>query len=377
MRDAKSVILALLLGAIPAIAMGQVETVVACEEPCYVAPFFKGQGGFVAEGRTGTEVVVAVTCGSTVQTTAPEPDSGGIVRQLFTWDNGLACDAENGGMLQIDKIQPGGWYWINDERNSAVSPLVRAAVLAGPPTTPFDPGGVTMTTSDGGAGTYVKDETSGRVGILHHILPAPAMPLCGGESNLSDQCLLAPRFELDITWQAIDDQMAPVGDAAPVGSLLTRLKDGDMTVSVKVSGEGFVLLDPEMPLIGATLIKHLKTAPPTVVIDLPPLGIVLGDGADCAAAGQFGPAPPGSCAIMMAMPGEISRYVIQDESEPGERCHATNPDRANVLDLVIGLGQVRNVAPVLTQTMSLKWGSFMDSRWPARHCRQRHRVPCA
>ena len=339
MRDAKSVILALLLGAIPAIAMGQVETVVACEEPCYVAPFFKGQGGFVAQGRTGTEVVVAVTCGSTVQTTAPEQDSGGIVRQLFTWDNGLACDAENGGMLQIDKIQPGGWYWINDERNSAVSPLVRAAALAGPPTTPFDPGGVTMTTSDGGAGTFVKHETSGRVGILHHILPVPVMPLCGGESNLSDQCLLAPRFGLEITWQATGGDAPP----APVGSSLTRLEDGDMTVSVKVTGEGFVLLDTEMPLIGATLIKHLKTAPPDVLIQLPPLGIDL----DPPCSNQPGP-PPFTCALMMAPPGEIGTYIIQDETEPDERCHESNPDRANVLDLVIGLGLVMNVAPVLS-----------------------------
>ncbi len=352
MRDAKSVIIALLLGAIPAIAQGQTGTVVACEDPCYVAPFFKGQGGFVAQGRTGTEVVFAVSCGSTVQTAAAEQDSEGIVRQLFTWDNGLACNAENGGMLQIDKIQPGGWYWINDERNSAVSPLVRAATLAGPPTTPFDPGGVTMTTSDGGAGTYVKHETSGRVGILHHILPAPAMPLCGGESNLSDQCLLAPRFGLEITWQATGGDAAP----APVGSLLTRLEAADMTVSVKVSGEGFVLLDPEMPLIGATLIKHLKTAPPTVVIDLPNLGIVLPGGALCNI-GPGGPSPFG-CAIMMAMPGEISTYVIQDATELGERCHETNPDRANVLDLVIGLGQVRNVAPVLSSDDVIEMAIF-------------------
>ena len=358
MRDAKCLILALLLSAIPAIAMGQTGTVVACEDPCYVAPFFKGQGGFVAQGRTGTEVVFAVSCGSTVQTAAAEQDSEGIVRQLFTWDNGLACNAENGGMLQIDKIQPGGWYWINDERNSAVSPLVRAATLAGPPTIPFDPGGVTMTTSDGGAGTFVKDETSGRVGILHHILPAPAMPLCGGESNLSDQCLLAPRFGLEITWQATDDQGAPVGDAAPVGSLLTRLEEGDMTVSVKVSGEGFVLLDPGMPLIGGTLIKHLKTAPPAVVIDLPNLGIVLPDGARCDVGPGGSPAPPTGCAIMSAMPGEISRYVIQDQAELGERCHETNPDRANVLDLVIGLGQVRNVAPVLDSDAVIEMAIF-------------------
>ena len=341
MRDTKCLILALLFSAIPAIAQGQLETVVACEDPCYVAPFFKGQGGFVAQGRTGTEVVFAVSCGSTVQTPTAEQDSEGIVRQLLTWDNGLACDADGGGELQIDKIQPGGWYWIHDERNAAVSPLVRAASLAGPPTIPFDPGGVTMTTRDGGAGTFVKHETSGRVGILHHVLPAPGMPLCGGESNLSDQCLLAPRFGLEITWQP-SDESAP---QAPVGSSLTRLEDGDMTLSVKVTGEGFVLLDTEMPLVGATLIKHLKTAPPAVLIDLPTLGIDIADAPPCS---NRPPNPPTACALLMAPPGEISRYVIQDETEPGERCHESNPDRANPLDLQIGLGAVINVAPVLS-----------------------------
>jgi hypothetical protein len=340
MRDTKWLTLALLLSAIPAIAQGQPEIVVACEDPCYVAPFVKGQGGFVAQGRTGTEVVFAVSCGSTVQTAAAKQDSEGIVRQLLTWENGLACDADGGGELQIDKIQPGGWYWIHDERNAAVSPLVRAASLAGPPTIPFDPGGVTMTTRDGGAGTFVKHEPSGRVGILHHVLPAPVPPLCGGESNLSDQCLLAPRFGLEITWQATG------GDApsAPVGSSLTRLEDGDITLSVKITGEGFVLADTEMPLLAGTLIKHLKTAPPAVLIDLPLLGIVLPDGAPCDRPGG----PPTGCSLMMAPPGEISRYVIQDATEADERCHESNPDRANPLDLQIGVGAVLNVVPALS-----------------------------
>ena len=81
--------------------------------------------------------------------------------------NGLAC-LDDGGSIQIHGLADGGWYWINDAMNSAVSPLIAKDALAGDEVMPTDPGGVTLTAGD--YGTYVK-HGSGRVGILPHFVP--------------------------------------------------------------------------------------------------------------------------------------------------------------------------------------------------------------
>ena len=107
------------------------EVRVTCSAPCYVAPIFTGRGGFVAETVRGGPfgpVDFALTCGDTVTTGTVEPDEDRIVRQVFTRANGLACDAES-GKIEISGLKAGGWYWINDDRNSAVSSLVNSNVL--------------------------------------------------------------------------------------------------------------------------------------------------------------------------------------------------------------------------------------------------------
>ena len=141
---------------------------VACpDEECHVAPVFMGEGGFVGELADGFDMAnFVVTCGNTTASGSAAGDGGGVVRQLFSMANGLACHAE-GGSIQIHGLADGGWYWINDDMNSAVSPLIAKDALMGDEVMPTDPGGVTLMAGD--YGTYVK--SGDRVGILPHFVP--------------------------------------------------------------------------------------------------------------------------------------------------------------------------------------------------------------
>lgn len=137
-----------------------------------------GEGGFVGEA-VGEEVHIVHSCEGRTTTIREEPDSDGIVRFAMIDDNGLSCHSD-GGSVEIQGLMDGGWYWINDELNSAVSPLLAKDTLGNMMTEPTDPGGVTVMASD--YGSFVKHERTGRVGIIPHILPAPeAAPaeMCG------------------------------------------------------------------------------------------------------------------------------------------------------------------------------------------------------
>ena len=168
---------ALLMGAIASMAFGQfgvadpAKVDVACpDDECHVAPVFMGEGGFVGEVADGFDMVnFVVACGNVTSTGSAMGDAGGIVRQAFTEDNGLACGAGDGS-IQIHGLMDGGWYWINDMDNSAVSPLIAKDALAGDEVMPVDPGGVSL--SSGAYGSLVKHAASGRVGILPHFVPS-------------------------------------------------------------------------------------------------------------------------------------------------------------------------------------------------------------
>ena len=147
---------------------------VACpDDECHVAPVFMGEGGFVGELADGFDMAnFVVSCGNTTASGSAAGGADGVVRELFSMANGLACH-EEGGSFQIHGLADGGWYWINDDMNSAVSPLIAKDALMGDEVMPTDPGGVTLMASD--YGTYVK--SGSRVGILPHFVPtAPADP---------------------------------------------------------------------------------------------------------------------------------------------------------------------------------------------------------
>lgn len=169
--------LALALSAIPAAAFGQT---VSCPDCRHVASWFRGEGGFIATVADGAdEVVFVASCGS-VSITGEARVSGGTAAQIFDHRNGLACDRD-GGSLEIAGLKDGGWYWITDDRNSAVGSLVSKDVLDHA-TTDITSAGAGVEMTPGKGAVYLKETATGRVGILPNILPEPpAGPalLCG------------------------------------------------------------------------------------------------------------------------------------------------------------------------------------------------------
>ena len=160
---------ALALCAFSATVFAQSDRCNACD---HVAPYFKGNGGFIGTVAEGAGEVAFVTfCGS-VSTTGPAAVSGRTASLLFTDRNGLACD-QDGGALEIAGLDDGGWYWINDADNSAVGNLVSADVL-GNETTEITRTGDSVSMTYGRGAVFLKHAASGRVGILPNILPEPA-----------------------------------------------------------------------------------------------------------------------------------------------------------------------------------------------------------
>ena len=179
----KHILVAVVLCALPATAVAQSVVCQACD---HVAPYFRGEGGFIATVAEGVgEVVFVASCGN-VTTTGEVEAGGGTVAQLFTWRNGLACDRDDGS-LEIAGVEAGGWYWITDEMNSAVGSLIGKGILDNEPTEIAGAGaGVSMTMGRGAV--YLKETATGRVGILPNILPEPpAGPatVCGPRANSS------------------------------------------------------------------------------------------------------------------------------------------------------------------------------------------------
>ena len=102
--------------------------------------------------------------------------------ELLVTDNGLAC--ADGGSVEIHGLMDGGWYWINDTDNSAVASLIAKDALGNAATAPANPGGtdITLDTPEDGMTSIIKQASTGRIGILHHILPEPeaaAASMCG------------------------------------------------------------------------------------------------------------------------------------------------------------------------------------------------------
>ena len=173
----KHILVAVALCALPATALAQSVVCQACD---HVAPYFRGEGGFIATVAEGVdEVVFVASCGN-VTTTGEVGTGGGTVAQLFTYSNGLACDQDDGS-LEIGGVEDGGWYWITDAANSAVGSLVGRDVLDNEPTAITNAGpGVSMTLGRGAV--FLKESSTGRVGILPNILPEPptaALRTCG------------------------------------------------------------------------------------------------------------------------------------------------------------------------------------------------------
>ena len=160
---------ALILCAIPAVAVGQT---VSCDECSHVASVYMGEGGFVATADDADMVTWVATCNGVTRSGELEAGDDGKVAAL--WAGDLACHGDAKSEFQIGPIMDGGWFWITDADNSAVGGLVAKDVLdndAADITTAGD--GVTMTAGKGAV--FLKETSTGRVGILPNILPEPEM----------------------------------------------------------------------------------------------------------------------------------------------------------------------------------------------------------
>ena len=230
---------ALVIGAVPALLSGQGVSIDCPEETCHVAPYYEGNGGFVGEAANEddedtadvdeSEVTFFLLCGNVIVSDTVSPDSRGIVRQALTTANSLSCMAEGGGTLEIKGLKDGGWYWINDATNSAVSPLLPKDVLGNDQTEPTDPGGVTLSAVEDGAATLVKHKPSGRVGLIPHIIPEKPRPDCHGmvgEASAGD-CHLGAGSD----WSLV---ASPPQVVRPMGS------DAPKEVTVTLMGTSFI-----------------------------------------------------------------------------------------------------------------------------------------
>lgn len=167
-----------------AVSLAQVGISFECpDHECHVAPYFNGEGGFVGIlDEDFEEASFAVSCGATLTTGTLSPNDDDIVVQLFSHDNGFACDQDDGS-LEVHglDIYEGNWYWITDDRSSAVAYLLVKDVLENFPIEPVDPetSDITFTTLADDLGTYIKQRSTGRVGILPHFVPEPEPEVCG------------------------------------------------------------------------------------------------------------------------------------------------------------------------------------------------------
>ena len=244
---------ALLICATASMAFGQFGVVadpakvtVNCpDDECHVAPYFKGEGGFVGEIADGfDEVNFVVDCGL-VSTSATAEPSGGIVAQRLGMDNGLAC--ANGGSVEVHGLKDGGWYWITGADSSGVASLVAKDALGNDMVKPANPGGsVTMESLADGATTLLTEGDSGRIGILHHVLPEPMMadlspcaPYWDGDDRTyypgEHDCALGDGGTEIVLWLPTDNR----GRGAAVDGVVHRpADDNDLEIELQLWGNG-------------------------------------------------------------------------------------------------------------------------------------------
>ena len=160
---------ALILCAIPAVAVGQT---VSCDDCSHVASVYMGEGGFIATADDADMVTWVATCSGVTRSGELAANDDGVVSALWTGD--LACHGDDKSEFQIGPIMDGGWFWITDADNSAVGGLVAMDVLENDAADITKAGdGVTMTPGKGAV--FLKETLTGRVGILPNVLPMPEM----------------------------------------------------------------------------------------------------------------------------------------------------------------------------------------------------------
>ena len=237
MKLMKHIMIALVLCAIPAVAFGQD---VVCDDCDHIVPYYKGNGGFVGMMTADAEKVTFVaSCDNVTTTGTADVNADGLASMLFNDMNGLACDTDTGSM-QVAGLEDGAWYWITDDMNSAVGSLVNKAVLDNDMTMPADPGSDDIVMTPGQGAYFLKQVSTGRVGILSTIMaepPTPPATMCtayeaadGSIRQTTTNCMLGDGS----AWIRIQGPERRGGDRAviPNGGTVERDFSGDVDVLV-------------------------------------------------------------------------------------------------------------------------------------------------
>ncbi len=227
-------------------ALGQVERQPDMEMPeassscmpadeCDQIPYFKGEGGFVGMATMGAEgynkVQFVIECGSAI-TTVNDAMVGedGVVVQGFFENNGLACMA--GGIIRIHGLERGGWYWINGNRNAAVSHLLRDDTAGNAvKSAPVVPEGVTVDVNAMNMNASLLMGPNGIQGILPHIAAVPDPEPCMNGEKTSD-CLFKPVYDVIAVTQNEDPE-----DRMQIGESIARAEE-DIQLNIRVKGTG-------------------------------------------------------------------------------------------------------------------------------------------
>ena len=155
-----------LMGIVPQLSPTGRAGAPSCER--YVAPFFRGRGGFVAKPESGQTAEVTVERGSSVTRQPLSARSDGLAVQLLS---DSLCTDSNGQPVEckvsFTGIGEGGWYWVNGDRNAAVAPLVCDGSLSGTPA--LEPGGVAASRAAFGTGSLFVHDTQRLMGIVPHL----------------------------------------------------------------------------------------------------------------------------------------------------------------------------------------------------------------
>ena len=233
--------IALLISAIPAVAVGQD---VSCETCTHYVSVYQGEGGFIATAEGDAEMVTFVaTCEGVTRSGELMPDDDGMVSMLLTGD--YACHGTNEkNQFRVGPIMDGGWYWITMEDNSAVGGLVNEDVLGNAATDPTSAGdGVMMVDQEKGA-VLLTETATGRVGILPTILPVPTV-----EPEMATPCGYTGTATAN--YKRLDSNCA-MGDGGTITlanytnsitGATTRVMDGDTVTRPGGSGTLTVMID--------------------------------------------------------------------------------------------------------------------------------------
>ncbi len=253
---------------------GQAVTVDCETVACHVVPIASGTGGFVGRARSGVDKVdVFMICrgAATRKVVQRElaPGADGLVSTLFGADSGahdaLACAANEDATIELRGLTDGGWYWLHDDVNTAIAPLMSKDVMGNRKIMPVNPGSPDILVEANRAGTasLLKQISTGRVGILPHVLPVPEEDVepCGPIEDGKDADG-SPKYVARETGCALGDGGTTVG-LHQIGTAGVAVAVRGNSVTRPASGESRVRLSLWLNRTGSVVYGAATDYPPT------------------------------------------------------------------------------------------------------------------